>query len=173
MKFQYAKFELTIFCQRSGKYSGITFGDSESIEKSGCLICAIATGIQPFVPSIDPKIIVQSCQFTPQGYLVWRSVEALHPDLLFVWRYRNPIDFWINFRNDKNFTYIFEINGISNPEGSHWVTFISQVPGYEREVALVADPFDGSIQFLEFNKVKGGAAIYIRQTEISVIPWKA
>lgn len=125
--------------QRSPAYKDVMLGKSPySINKYGCLTCALSYLSQYFHCYIDPvECATKTFQYTKDGLLLWPSIDFL-PHMKFVRRYYS--------RDDKIIT-----EALKNPDtavvlqvnGNHWLAAIKPSFWTFKKSYVCQDPWMG------------------------------
>lgn len=159
---------LIIYCQRDEEFANLNFGQQHAVRHSGCLIVALANALKRYDQRITPQFLIEKCKFNKTGDLIWKSLLEVLRELInspylnqFVDVNRSHIgsDFLFNFNPSVNKIYILELDGITNPQGSHWVCLEAIDISLSKEIVAISDPYSGEVRLIKLNSIKGYAYI--------------
>lgn len=132
---------MQIIKQCDKRWAGEHLGtSSRTLCSDGCLTTDLSSLSSWFGKYINPGELVKKLQYTPEGYLIWKSIDGALP-FKFVWRYYTRDDVKIKqILNSKDGACILQVNN-----KKHWVVVVgfSRLSGFK-----IFDPYYGDIVYL-------------------------
>lgn len=142
-------------------------GESKwTIAQKGCVITSLCAIGQWYLHAFNlksnsylmPHIIAKQLKFTPDGLLLWNSINTSDLPFKFAYRYYTQDDTILkNILSSKSGACIVQVN-----DGAHWCALIgySRFKGYK-----LFDPYYGDVVWLKDrypNKINGFAAVVLK-----------
>ncbi len=149
--------EFILLRQDDQRWKNVKLGNSSStVGDYGCLITNLSMLSSWYRRFITPDVLAKELLFTPQGYLLWKSIDKSDLPFNFVWRYyTRDIEKILQILYSDDNACVVQVPYFG---AYHWLTVI----GHDAKRGLLcADPLRGDVCFVEsrYSNVSGFAEV--------------